>query len=457
MFQNLSLKITQAFRTLSGTTHITESMLKDSAKIIKRALQEADVANSVIQKLLSVFHEKTLGQAIRPDLKPADMLMKQFHDEILHVLGSEQDSRLQLNKQPSIIMLVGLQGAGKTTFAARLGHHLQQQAQKKVMLVSCDVYRPAAIKQLAVLAEQTDCVCFPSDAKDSPIDIVNQAKKAMQEHGCDTLIVDTAGRLHVDEDMMQESHALKETLQPSELLFVLDSMTGQDAALTAQAFHQRLALTGCVLTKTDGDSRGGAALSIKHITGKPIKFITNGEKIDNIDTFEPSRITQQIIGMGDIVGLLKKFEQHVDSKKAKSLIQKITKTGQFDFADLRDQLKQMESMGGMESIMKNLPGMSAIPQDMLQGKLGMDATKPILAMIDSMTQQERYFPQLVINIASRKKRILKGSGRTPLEFNNMIKQFKKMQKMMKRLKGNRMQSMMAKMAGMMSGNGQQDM
>ncbi len=449
MFANLSQKITQTFRTLSGTANINEAMLEKSSQEIKRALQEADVANGVINELLAVFKQKTLGSAINPNISAADMLMKEFYDTTVKILGDDTQHKLHIDKKPSTIMLVGLQGAGKTTFAARLAKYLIQQ-KKKPLLVSCDVYRPAAMEQLRILAQQADCLCYPSQAQDDPMSIVSNAQASMQEQGCDVLIVDTAGRMHVDADMMAESKAIKQLLQPQELLFVLDSMTGQDAAHTAKAFHDELALTGCILTKTDGDSRGGAALSVRHITGKPIKFVTTGEKLQDIDSFEPERIAQQILGMGDMVGLLRKFEQHIDKDKAQKMVQKITKTGQFDFQDLRDQLQQMQSMGGMESIMKNLPGMN-IPPQMLEEKLASKSTAPILHMIDSMTMQERYFPQLVINVASRKRRILKGSGRSAQEFNDMLKQFKRMQKMMKKFKGNNMQKMMQKMSSMMGG------
>ena len=448
MFSQLSQQITQAFRTLSGTDKINEDMLHTSQKQIKRALQEADVANGVINELITVFAKDALGKAINPGMNAADMLMKQFYDSTVKVLGDQQQSTIHLNNTPSVIMLVGLQGAGKTTFAARLAKHLQQTHNKKPLLVSCDVYRPAAMEQLRILANQADCLCYPSQSDQTPLDILANAKNSMQAQGCDVLIVDTAGRMHVDEKMMEESKNIKDFIKPHELLFVLDSMTGQDAAHTAKAFNEKLTLTGCVLTKTDGDSRGGAALSMKHITNKPIKFITTGEKLDDIDTFEPERIAQQILGMGDIVGLLRKFEQHIDPNKAKKMANKIMKTGQFDFADLRSQLEQMQSMGGMESILKNLPGMQ-VPQQMLDDKAGTKSTKIIIHIIDSMTEKERHFPQLVMNVASRKKRILKGSGRTPQEFNDMLKQFKRMQKMMKRMKGNNMQSMMQKMSSLM--------
>lgn len=450
MFSQLSRQLTQAFRTLSGTANITESMLADSAKHIKRALQEADVANDVIKQLLKTLEKDTLGKAINTDMNAADMLMKEFYDALVAILNDGQHNELKLDKKPTTIMLVGLQGAGKTTFAARLAKQLKQ-AKHNPLLVSCDVYRPAAMDQLRILAQEADCHCYPASPNDDPLNIVTKAKASMQEQGCDILIVDTAGRMHVDTAMMQESKTLKNQLQPQELLFVLDSMTGQDAAHTALAFHQQLALTGCVLTKTDGDSRGGAALSVKHITGKPIKYITNGEKLQDIDRFEPERIAQQILGMGDMVGLLRKLEQNIDKDKAKKMVQKITKTGQFDFQDLRDQLKQMESMGGMESIMNTIPGMQ-IPPQMLENKLASKSTGPIIHMIDSMTQQERFHPLLVLNIASRKRRIIRGSGRSQQEFNDMIKQYKRMQKMMQKFKGNRMQKMMQQMASMMGGN-----
>lgn len=447
MFANLSHKLTQVFRSLSGTDRISASMLEQSRQQLRQALLEADVAQKVIDELLENFSTQALGKAVQTEAKPADVIVKLFHDKLVAILGGEQQCRLNLDHSPSVVMLVGLQGAGKTSFAARLGQLLHQQS-KRVLLCSCDVYRPAAIEQLATLAKPSGCDVFGSDPSHAVSAIARAALAQARNENYDVLILDTAGRTSIDEAMMSECAELKRCVNPTELLFVLDSMTGQDAAITAKAFHSALNITGCVLTKTDGDSRGGAALSVRAITGQPIKYISTGEKLADIDNFEPERIAQRILGMGDIVGLMKTLEEKVDRKKAERLMKKITKSGQFDFADLRDQLQQMQTMD-MGSMLGQIPGMSALPPNMLQDKLGTENFKPFVNIIDSMTTQERYFPNLVMNVASRRKRVLRGSGRSMAEFNQMIKAFKRMQKMMSRFKGKKLQQMMSQMQSML--------
>jgi signal recognition particle subunit SRP54 len=450
MFQSLSAKLGDVFRSFTGQSTVTQPVIDAGVKTIRRALLEADVAAPVITQLTENFSRKALGQAITPGAKPGDMLTKLFHDELVDILGKGQTFSLKLSS-PSTIMLVGLQGAGKTTFAARLAKHLQNSHNRKVMLVSADVYRPAAIDQLAVLANQAGATFFSSSPDEKPLDIVTRAQAALAKHNCDTLIIDTAGRNHVDAAMMQECETLAHATKPEEILFVLDSMTGQDAANIAQSFNAQLALTGSVLTKTDSDTRGGAALSVQQITQKPIKFLTSGEKLDDLDTFEPDRIAAQILGMGDIIGLIKKLESTHDPSKTKKLADKFKKNLAFDFDDLRDQLKQMLAMGGLESIMGQLPFFSSIPKGQLDHISAQSAPKNMIALIDSMTQEERLKPFLVINVASRRKRICRGSGRPENDLKQLIKQYQRMQKMMQNMRGKKMHNMMNQMQDLFGG------
>lgn len=446
MFQKLSQRISDVFRSFSGTDKITEAMLSSGAKKIHLALQEADVAESVSERLIKQFNEKALDHAVASGAKPADVLVKLFYDNLVEVLGQGDDFDLKLSKKPSVIMLVGLQGAGKTTFAARIAKLLAQQ-NKKPLLASLDIYRPAAMDQLAVLAEQAGIDTFPSTPNESPESIAKSALQQAKQDHYDVLILDTAGRMHVDDDMMQECIALEKICKPCELLFVIDSMTGQDAALNAKSFHDALSLTGTVLTKTDGDSRGGAALSCRFITQKPIKYITTGEHLDDIDQFQPERIASQILGMGDIVALMKQFENKVDKDKSKKMAEKIMRTGAFDFNDLLTQIQQMQSMGGMQGILSKLPNLGgALPMEALQKKIDEQSFDSVAIMIQSMTPQERCFPALVINVKTRQNRIIQGSGRNVKEFKAMLKQFTKMQKMVSRFKGKGMMNMMGKMS-----------
>lgn len=446
MFQKLSQSISDVFRRFAGTDKISEAMLKEGAKTIRIALQEADVAESVVDRLLSSFSEQALNQAVTPGAKPGDVLVKLFHDKLVDSLGKGDTFTLNLSTQPTVIMLVGLQGAGKTTFAARLAKSLQQTQQKKCLLVSADTYRPAAMDQLHTLAKQAHVDCHPSDPSQTPQHIAQQAMIEARHGKYDVLILDTAGRTHIDTAMMDECRALQKLCQPQETLFVIDSMTGQDAARNAKSFHDKLALSGAVLTKTDGDSRGGAALSVRAITGKPIKFMTTGEHLDDLDEFQPERIASQILGMGDIVALVKQFESKVDKEKSKKMANKILRSGSFDFNDLLEQILQMESMGGMQGILSKLPGMGgAQATEMLQKKLDEQSFDAIRDMIRSMTAKERAFPALVMNVKTRQQRIIKGSGRNPKEFKAMLKQFQRMQKMASKFKGKNLMGMMNKM------------
>ena len=452
MFQTLSAKLGSIFRSITGQTSVTQAMIDASCQSIRRALLEADVATPVINRLLAGFQSKAIGQEIQSGAKPGDMIAKLFYDELVNTLGQGQNFQLAL-QNPCTIMLVGLQGAGKTTFAARLARYLQEKHARKVLLASADIYRPAAIEQLKILADSTGITFFPSDTSMRPETIVTQAQAALSEMGCDTLIIDTAGRNHVDTVMMDECKSLANLTRPQEILFVIDSMTGQDAANIAKSFHDQLPLTGSVLTKTDSDTRGGAALSVQQITQKPIKFITTGEKIDDLDTFEPERIASQILGMGDIVGLVKQLEKTADLEKNKRMLEKFKKNVAFDFEDLKDQLEQMKAMGGMESIMNKLPMLGEIPQDTMKNSIAdfTGSSALFLHLISSMTTQEKRNPFLVMNVQSRKNRICKGSGRSQKDLKQLLKHFQRMQKMTQSLKGKKMQSMMGKFQDMMRG------
>ena len=452
MFQKLSQRVSDVFRSFTGTDKITDAMLEKGASSLRQALREADVAESVTQQLLTQFNEKALNQAVVSGAKPGDVLIKLFHDNLVEVLGSGDDFSLHLTKKPAVIMLVGLQGAGKTTFAARLAKQLHREKKSRCLLASLDVYRPAAMDQLATLASQAKIDCFPATPDQKPAQLAQEAMRVAKEASYDVLILDTAGRMHVDENMMAECQELQKLCKPSEILFVIDSMTGQDAAINAKSFNDQLALTGAVLTKTDGDSRGGAALSVRQVTGKPIKFMTTGEHLDDLDDFQPERIASQILGMGDIVSLVKQFESKVDQEKTKKMANKLLKSGAFDFNDLAAQLEQMASLGGMKGILSKLPNLGGqLPLEMLEKKLDSQSFDQIAVMIKSMTPQERAFPALVMNVKSRQQRIISGSGRSIKEFKGMLKQFQKMQKMASKFKGKGMMDMMGKMSDLFGG------
>jgi signal recognition particle subunit SRP54 len=452
MFQQLSQRISDVFRSFTGTDKITDAMLQQGAVSLRNALRDADVAESVTDQLLQQFNEKALNQAVVSGAKASDVLVKLFHDNLIEVLGKGDDFSLKLSKKPAIIMLVGLQGAGKTTFAARLAKQLKKDHSSKCLLTSLDVYRPAAMDQLATLAQQADVDCFPATPDQTPDSIAKNAMERAKSESYDVLILDTAGRMHVNDDMMAECRQLQQVCKPCEILFVIDSMTGQDAANNAKAFNDQLALTGAVLTKTDGDSRGGAALSVRQVTGKPIKYMTTGEHLDDLDNFQPERIASQILGMGDIVSLVKQFENKVDQEKTKKMAKKLLKSGDFDFNDLAAQLEQMASLGGMKGILSKLPNLGGqLPMEMLEKKLDSASFDHIAVMIRSMTPQERAFPTLVMNVKSRQKRIMSGSGRSQKEFKAMLKQFQRMQKMAAKFKGKNMMNMMGKMSDLFGG------
>jgi signal recognition particle subunit SRP54 len=445
MFDNLSQRLTQTMQKLRGKGRLTDDSIRETLREVRIALLEADVALPVVQSFIGQVKERALGQEVISSLQPGQALVKIVHDELVRIMGEENEALDLRASPPVVVLLAGLQGSGKTTTTAKLARLLKEQSKKKVMVVSCDVYRPAAIEQLETLATQVDVLFHPSSATDKPVAIAKQALDAARKQFVDVLLVDTAGRLHIDTDMMDEIRQLHAAVNPHETLFVVDSMTGQDAANTARAFNETLALTGVILTKTDGDARGGAALSVRHITGKPIKFIGTGEKIDELQPFHPERVASRILGMGDVLSLVEDVQRHVDKDKAEKLARKIQKGKGFDLDDFRSQLEQMQSMGGMSSLVDKMPGMGQLP-DQVKNRVNDGQTVSMIAIINSMTPQERRFPDVIRG--SRKKRIASGSGTKIQDINRMLKQFSQMQRMMKKFGKGGMKGMMRKMASL---------
>ncbi len=444
MFDNLSDRLTKTFKTLRGQGRLTEVNIKDALRDVRRALLEADVALPVVKEFIAKVQARSIGQEVSASLNPGQAFIKVVREQLAEVMGSEAEP-LHFNVEPpAVIMVAGLQGAGKTTSVAKLAKLLKERDKKKVMVVSADVYRPAAIKQLETLAGQVGVLFYPSSAEQSPIDIARNAHAEAKKQFADILILDTAGRLHIDNDMMQEVKALHQSIRPCETLFVVDSMTGQDAANTAKAFNDALPLTGVILTKTDGDARGGAALSIREITGKPIKFIGAGEKVDALEPFHPDRMAGRILGMGDVLSLIEEAESKIDQKKAAKFAAKIQKSGGFDLEDFLEQLQQIKSMGGVGGLMGKLPGMNKI-KDQVSGDVAEKEFKRLEAIIHSMTPKERMFPAVIKG--SRKRRIAMGSGTTVQDVNRLLKQFTQMQKMMKKVSKGGMKNMMRGLAG----------
>lgn len=442
MFDQLTSRLSGVLKELRGQARLTEENIADTLREVRMALLEADVALPVVKDFINQVKEKVVGMDVSANLNPGQMLIKLVNEELVKLMGEEQVP-LNLNTQPpAIILVAGLQGAGKTTTIGKLSRMLKEQQKKKVMVVSCDIYRPAAMEQLKTLAEEVGVNCYPSMPSQSPLEISTEAMKQARQQHMDVLLVDTAGRLHVDEDMMEEIKELHAHVKPVETLFVIDSMMGQDAVNAASAFNDALELTGVVLTKTDGDARGGAALSVRHVTGKPIKFMGVGEKSSELQPFYPDRIASRILGMGDMLSLIEEVEQKTDRDKAEKLAKKIKKGKGFDLADFRDQITQMNNMGGMAGLMDKLPGMGELPPGAMNAVNDKEITK-LGAIIDSMTPKERRNPD-VIN-GSRKKRIAMGSGTQIQDINRLLKQFKQMQKMMKKM------SKKGGLAGMMKG------
>ena len=445
MFENLSRRLTQTMQKLRGKGRLTEDSIRETLREVRIALLEADVALPVVQSFIAEVKQRALGQEVLSSLEPGQALVKIVHDELVRVMGEKNEALDLKASPPVVVLLAGLQGSGKTTTTAKLGRHLKQQFKKKVMVVSCDVYRPAAIQQLETLAIQEELVFHPSSANDNPVAIAKQALDAARKQFIDVLLVDTAGRLHVDADMMDEIRQLHDAVNPHETLFVVDSMTGQDAAKTAQAFNETLALTGVILTKTDGDARGGAALSVRQITGKPIKFVGTGEKIDALQPFHPERIASRILGMGDVLSLVEDVQKYVDQEEAEKLARKIKRGKGFNLEDFRSQLEQMQNMGGLGSLVEKMPGMSDLPEQ-VKNRVNDRQTVSMIAIISSMTVQEREFPDVIRG--SRKRRIANGSGTKIQDVNRMLKQFSQMQKMMRKFGRGGMKGMMRKMAGL---------
>ncbi|MCL1079928.1 signal recognition particle protein [Parashewanella spongiae] len=450
MFENLSDRLSRTLKNISGRGRLTEDNVKETLREVRMALLEADVALPVVREFVSSVKERAVGHEVAKSLTPGQVFVKIVQSELEKAMG-EANEELDLSAQPpAVIMMAGLQGAGKTTSVAKLAKLLRERNKKSVLVVSADVYRPAAIKQLETLAKEVEVEFFPSDVSQKPIDIANAAMAHAKLKFIDVVIVDTAGRLHVDEAMMDEIKDLHAQINPVETLFVVDAMTGQDAANTAKAFNEALPLSGVVLTKVDGDARGGAALSIRHITGKPIKFLGVGEKTDALEPFHPDRVASRILGMGDVLSLIEEVERGVDKDKAMKLASKVKSGGSFDLEDFREQLNQMKNMGGMMNMIEKLPGVGQLPPQALAQVQDGKMTNQMEAIINSMTKGERKRPDIIKG--SRKRRIAAGSGTQIQDVNRLLKQFTQMQKMMKKMssKGG-MAKMMRGMQGMMPG------
>ncbi len=432
MFENLTDRLSRTLRNITGKGKLSEENIQEALQEVRKSLLEADVALSVVTEFIDKVKAQALGQEVDAKLTPGQYFVKIVNDSLVELMGGE-NSTLSFQAQPPVVFLVaGLQGSGKTTSCAKLARYLQQQLNKKVMLVSADVYRPAAISQLETVAREVGAEFFPSSSDQKPAAIARAAIDAAKKSHQDVLIVDTAGRMHIDQDMMAEIAELHKIVTPTETLFVVDSMTGQDAANTAKAFNDALPLTGVILTKIDGDARGGAALSIREITGKPIKFLGVGEKLDALELFHPDRIASRILGMGDVLTLIEEIERKVDKEKADKMAKKLAKGKGFDLEDLREQLQQMANMGGMAGMLDKLPGMANMPKE-VKGATPDQHFKKMVVVIDSMTRKERQRPALIQG--SRKRRIADGSGSSIADVNKVLKQYDKMQKLLKKVKG----------------------
>ena len=424
MFENLSERLEQSFKMLKGQGRITEINVAETLKDVRRALLDADVNFKIAKHFTEEVKVEALGQEILTSLKPSDMMVKIVHDHLTKLMGGENEA-INLKGNPTVILIAGLQGSGKTTFSGKLAYHLKTKQGKQPLLVAGDVYRPAAIEQLKVVGEQIQVPVYTEEGNMNPVKIAKAAVKEAKQKGYNTVIVDTAGRLAIDEEMMKEIAAVKDAVTPHEILFVVDSMTGQDAVNTAKEFNERLDFDGVVLTKLDGDTRGGAALSIRSVVDKPIKFVGTGEKMDALDAFYPKRMADRILGMGDIVSLVEKAQEQYDQEEARKLQKKIAKN-QFDFTDFMSQIQQIKKMGNIKDLAGMIPGMGKAMKNL---DMDDDAFKGIEAIINSMTPDERLNPMLLNG--SRRKRIADGSGTTVPEVNRLVKQFDETKKMMK--------------------------
>ena len=440
MFDSLSNKLESAFKLLKGHGKITDINVAETLKEVRRALLDADVNFKIAKEFTNRVKEKALGQKVLTSLQPGQLMVKLVKDELTLLMGSSA-SEMELSSKPSVILMSGLQGSGKTTFSGKLALYLKKKNNKKPLLVACDVYRPAAIDQLVVLGEQIDVPVFSDREEKNPVKIAQTAIKQAKQQNNDVVIIDTAGRLAVDEVLMKEISDIHHTVKPDETLFVVDAMTGQDAVNTAKAFHDTLNFEGVILTKLDGDTRGGAALSIKSVVKKPIKFIGTGEKMEALDVFYPERMADRILGMGDVVSLVERAQEQFDQEEARKINKKIAKN-QFGFDDFLSQIQQVKKMGNMKDLMGMIPGANKMMGDV---DFDNDSFKHIEAMIGSMTPKERSQPELLNH--SRKNRIAKGSGRDVNEVNQLIKQFGQMSKMMKMMQGGKGKQMMKMFQG----------
>lgn len=424
MFENLSERLERSFKILKGEGKITEINVAETLKDVRKALLEADVNYKTAKTFTDTVKQKALGQNVLTSIKPSQLMVKIVHDELATLMGGTSVD-INLKGAPAVILMSGLQGSGKTTFSGKLANMLKTRKGKKPLLVACDIYRPAAIEQLSILGEQLSVPVYKEEGNKNPIQIAQNAVKHAQVYGYDVVIIDTAGRLAVDDIMMNEIAAIKEAIQPQEILFVVDAMTGQDAVNTAKIFNERLDFDGVILTKLDGDARGGAALSIRSVVDKPIKFIGTGEKMDAIDVFHPERMADRILGMGDIVSLVERAEAQYDEEEARRISKKLAKN-QFDFDDFLAQIQQIKKMGNVKDLLGMLPGMGKALKDV---DIDDNAFKSVEAIIHSMTPRERQNPSILNG--SRKNRIAKGSGTSIVEVNRLLKQFDQMCKMMK--------------------------
>lgn len=444
MFQNLQDKLDKALHNISGRGKITEINVAETVKEIRRALVDADVSYKVAKDLTKRIQEKALGQNVLTSVTPGQLMVKIVHDELADLMGGENVG-VNLSGNPTVILIAGLQGSGKTTFSGKLANYLKIKKQKKVLLVACDVYRPAAIDQLKVLGDQIGVEVYTEPESKNPVDISSHAIEYAKQNKFNVVIIDTAGRLAIDESMMNEIRNVHQKVSPNETLFVVDSMTGQDAVNTAKAFNDVLNYDGVVLTKLDGDTRGGAALTIRTVVEKPIKFISTGEKMEALDIFYPSRMADRILGMGDVVSLVERAQEQFDEEEARKLQKKIAKN-QFGFDDFLNQIKQIKRMGNMKDLLGMIPGAGKALKDI---NIDDDAFKHIEALIYSMTPEERRNPAIITT--SRKNRIAKGSGRSIQDINQLLKQFEQMSKMMKMMQTPQGRMMMQAMAKQMSG------
>ena len=450
MFDNLTDRLSTTIRNLRGQGRLTEDNIRDTLREVRMALMEADVALPVVKEFIESVRERATGQEVLKSLSPGQTLVKVVNDELVKVMGVANDALNLAVQPPAVVLMAGLQGSGKTTSSAKLARLLQERNRKSVLLASCDIYRPAAIDQLETLSREVKAEFFPSHTGQQPVEIATAAVAHARNHHIDVVIIDTAGRLHIDQDMMGEIRDLHAALEPVETLFVVDSMTGQDAANTARIFNDALPLTGVILTKTDGDARGGAALSIRSITGKPIKFIGVGEKTAALEPFHPDRVASRILGMGDVLSLVEEAQQKVDQEQVAKLAGKISRGKRFDMGDFRDQLEQMINMGGLTSLMDKLPGMGQVPKEAMamadDGQI-----RRMVAIINSMTEQERRFPDVIKG--SRRRRIAAGSGTQVQDVNRLLKQYTQMRKMMKKMSKGGMSKMLRGMKGRMPPGG----